>query len=298
MGSAARWPNVYLVGAPRCGTGSLYSYLSAHPDIAVSRPKEPNYFATDLPDTRSVRDRDEYLALFAGAGEKKAVIDASIWQLYSTAAARNLATLPEAPKILVQLRNPLTMLPSVHAKHVAVGFEPVTDFATAYDAPRPRNPSDFRAALRYSEVARFGEQLDRYLELFDPDRIMVTIFDDFVANPDNTYRAILRFLEVDEISLETYEHHNASQPVGNPLLARSAGTIRRVSQDMKGGPVRKAMRKGAGLLDRLGGGTSGPTPLSDVLQSRIIADLADDVGRLSQQIGRELTWFQKATRAA
>ena len=45
MAKPARFPDFFLVGAPRCGTTSLSRYLAANPQVCFSRPKEPHYFA-------------------------------------------------------------------------------------------------------------------------------------------------------------------------------------------------------------------------------------------------------------
>ena len=39
-----RWPNLFIVGAPRAGTTSLYGYLNEIPQIFTSSEKEPNFF--------------------------------------------------------------------------------------------------------------------------------------------------------------------------------------------------------------------------------------------------------------
>ena len=39
-----RWPNLFIAGAPRCGTTSLHVWLPAIPGIFMSRIKEPNFF--------------------------------------------------------------------------------------------------------------------------------------------------------------------------------------------------------------------------------------------------------------
>jgi hypothetical protein len=72
-------PNFILVGAPKSGTTALATYLRAHPRIFMCVPKEPGYFASDLPAHRYVSSWDEYQALFLGAGrEHVAVGEASI----------------------------------------------------------------------------------------------------------------------------------------------------------------------------------------------------------------------------
>jgi len=37
-------PNLFIVGAPRSGTTSLYNYLKQHPEVFMSPIKEPHYF--------------------------------------------------------------------------------------------------------------------------------------------------------------------------------------------------------------------------------------------------------------
>ena len=43
-------PNLFIVGAPRCGTTSLAYYLSQHPEIYFYVLKEPMFFANDIKD--------------------------------------------------------------------------------------------------------------------------------------------------------------------------------------------------------------------------------------------------------
>ena len=37
-------PTVVIIGAMKCGTTSLHRYLDLHPQAAMSRPKELNFF--------------------------------------------------------------------------------------------------------------------------------------------------------------------------------------------------------------------------------------------------------------
>jgi hypothetical protein len=39
-----RFPDFFVVGAPRCGSTAFCRYLAKHPAICFSRPKEPHYF--------------------------------------------------------------------------------------------------------------------------------------------------------------------------------------------------------------------------------------------------------------
>src|SRR4051794_37182405 len=59
-------PDFAIVGAPKCGTTALYSYLDGHPGIAMSRSKEPVFWSRDLA-TPEPLSRADYDALWNGA---------------------------------------------------------------------------------------------------------------------------------------------------------------------------------------------------------------------------------------
>ena len=61
-------PNLFIVGAPKCGTSSMYDYLAQHPDIYMSERKEPRFFGSDL-DLREgwrFEDEDQRVSLKSG----------------------------------------------------------------------------------------------------------------------------------------------------------------------------------------------------------------------------------------
>ena len=45
--NVARRPDLFIIGAPKSGTTSLYEYLSGHPQVFMSPTKEPFYFCSD-----------------------------------------------------------------------------------------------------------------------------------------------------------------------------------------------------------------------------------------------------------
>jgi len=63
-----KWPNLFIVGAPKAGTSSLYAYLKNIPGIYMSHYKEPNYFSAktiaEKSVARPIRDKTKYLSLF------------------------------------------------------------------------------------------------------------------------------------------------------------------------------------------------------------------------------------------
>src|SRR5437667_5641216 len=102
-----RLPNFFIVGAPRCGTTALYTYLRQHPDIFLPETKEPHYFNRDMNSGGAIRDHKEYLSLFAGAQGRARVGEASVYYLSSAYAAREISKVCPGAKIIVMLRNPV-----------------------------------------------------------------------------------------------------------------------------------------------------------------------------------------------
>ena len=75
-------PTFLIVGAPKAGTTALHAALSRHPEVFMSRPKEPKYWLCDdepPPAWRGPGDahsrqewvwrRQDYEALFDDPGE-------------------------------------------------------------------------------------------------------------------------------------------------------------------------------------------------------------------------------------
>ena len=69
----SKWPNFFIVDPHKTGSTSLCYYLKRHPDIYMSRIKEPHFFAQVAPGaeralrgihTKVIRREKEYLKLF------------------------------------------------------------------------------------------------------------------------------------------------------------------------------------------------------------------------------------------
>src|SRR5882757_7658017 len=131
-------PDFFIVGAPKCGTTALYRCLEAHPEIFVPERKELHHFGTDLYSPTYVRQLDEYLSLFAAAGDAKRVGEASVWYLFSKRAATEINAFNPQASVIIMLRNPVEMLHSLHSQHLYNGTEEISDFATALNAEGDR----------------------------------------------------------------------------------------------------------------------------------------------------------------
>ena len=124
-------PNFFLIGAPKCGTTSLSAWLAQHDDVFMCVPKEPSFFCTDIEVRRAARNWQEYLGLFKGAGQARAVGEASTGYLRSRVAVPAILQWLPSARFVICLRNPVEMIASVHAQMVRGVREDVRDLGAA-----------------------------------------------------------------------------------------------------------------------------------------------------------------------
>jgi len=203
-----REPNLFIVGAPKCGTTSMSIYLSQHPEIFFStgwRKKEPYYFCADFASHKwRISDPAEYRSIFANASCEKHVGEASPWYLYSKKAAHEIRQHDSSSRIIIMLRNPVDTMYALHRQFLYTANEDRTVFEDALGAENERKngrgipkSAYFPEGLYYREVVRFSEQVRRYFEAFGRNRVHVIIFDDLKADVQRVYRRVLEFLDVD-----------------------------------------------------------------------------------------------------
>ena len=124
-------PNFFIIGAPKCGTTSMASWLSEHPSIYMSPVKEPHHYSGDF-NYGDYRDLNKYLSLFKEANESHiAVGEASAWYLNSKKAIFNIEAENPNAKYIVLLRNPVEMAPSLHQQLIFSGKEDIKNFEEA-----------------------------------------------------------------------------------------------------------------------------------------------------------------------
>jgi hypothetical protein len=295
-------PDFFIVGAPKCGTTAMYEYLRQHPAVFMPFHKEPLYFGSDLHHRYGRLTEDEYLALFRPARENQRAGEASAWYLYSqTAAAEIRAASPQA-RIIVMLRNPVDVMYAQHSQLLFNQQEDIADFGAALDAeedrvagrslpPGPVRPEN----LFYRRMARFSEQLPRYLEAFGPERVHVIIHDDLLADTPGVYRRTLEFLGVDPSFPATFERSNENKRVRSRWLQRLAydpPLIRRLAPMLRRHPAMHALRN---RLVTANSTREARRPMDPALRARLTREFMPEVARLSALVDRDLSGWSKAT---
>jgi len=202
--ASLRRPNLFIVGAPKCGTTAWVEYLRTHPDIFFPNTKEDCFFALDLPKFRFIHTEAEYSKLFVESGSAKIVGEASAMYLFSEAAAKAIRAYNAEAKILIFLRAQEEFLPSLHNQFLREFSEEIQDFETVWKLSGRRPLETLPPAcleprtLDYAAMGRFSDQVGRYLSAFPAEQVRVIRFHDWIADPRAAYLEILDFLGLDD----------------------------------------------------------------------------------------------------
>lgn len=225
--SVVNKPDFFIVGAPKCGTTALYSYLSRHPDIGMSKVKEPQFFASDtLGHQRLSATLEQYLSNFDRAAGKSRIGEASTGYLASRRAPREIHDFNPSAQIIVMLRNPIDVLHAMHSQRLLCGSEHITRFELAVDSQETRYCASgpFRGEPdllpSYRETTRFSEQIQRYFDTFGRERVHVIWFGDFAISPGIAYENVLSFLGLCSDGRHDFEPVNANKHVRSQAAQR------------------------------------------------------------------------------
>ena len=217
-----RFPDFFIIGAPKCGTTSLYEYLRPHPRIFMSWPKEPNYYFSDNPARRRVATRDAYAALFERAPAGAVCGEASPWYLYSHRAVGSILEDNPKAKLIVCLRNPVDMFVSLHSQilyNQETDEEPDVEKAWRRQA-QSRNGTPV-ASLQpdYPDVCSLGGQVQRLLNRVNRDQVRFLLFED-LNDARGAYETVLEFLEIESDGRTHFPVHNERKTHRFPALSR------------------------------------------------------------------------------
>lgn len=293
-------PDFFIAGAPRSGTTSMYEYLRSHPDIFMPEWKEPHFFAPDLsPDEEFIRDGETYLELFAGAGEATRRGEASTWYLHSREAADGIRAFEPDARIIIMLRDPVEMIASLHRKNLYHGLEELEDLEEALEAETARargerlpDPAGFRECLQYREAARYADGVARFLDGFPPGAVRILLFEDFVTDPGRTYGQVLRFLGVPDDGRSSFDTHNRNRRVRSEVVRRLLRRPPKLLRILAGALPAWLRWRGGGFLRRANTVVEARSAPDPRIVRRLREELAPDVRRLEELIGRDLsTWL-------
>lgn len=208
------YPSVFLIGAPKSGTTSLYNWLGQHTKIFAPEKKEPHHFYSPYGDTMSIAD---YVALYNRCPRGSIGIDGSIWYLFKPAAIKKIVATVANPKFIVCLRSPFEIAPSLHFQAIYTGYEKVTNFDAAWELNDSRKAGELNGInvsgrenfdpehMAYREVCLLGKQVRNLFEIVDRERVLFCFLEQMNSEPEKVFSRACGFLNLDyeEVAFHT-----------------------------------------------------------------------------------------------
>jgi tetratricopeptide (TPR) repeat protein len=152
-------PDFIIAGAAKCGTSSIYHYLSRHPQVLLSHKKELDFYWQHFE-----QGIDWYLAHFPTITDRPDFLTGEATPNYlrfPQVAQRIKDTFPQT-KIIILLRNPVDRAISWHYHKLNTGLTKL-DLATAIASEIER-----LATVSEAEITNTG--------YYDPDNIMSSLY--------------------------------------------------------------------------------------------------------------------------
>lgn len=275
-----RAPDFIGLGAQRAGTSWIYACLYEHPEVCMP-VKETHFFSREKNWSKGYA---WYETLFEECPPEAKVGEFSTSYLVDLATPEHIYQRYPGVKLMASLRNPMSRAYSNYMNDIVAG---VVD-----------RHSPFRMALRqhpeYLEQGRYAAQLERYLQNFSQDRMLILIYENGLKDPLAFIQSIFEFLKVDESFVPSmlFTRVNEGRVPRFPWIDKM---LREISAILRRGELSSlwwhAKRAGIGrgirvlntrqLLSKNRG-------LSVSDESFLYEALADDIMALEALLGREL----------
>jgi Sulfotransferase domain len=277
--TGVRWPNFFVVGAPRCGTTSMWHYLRQHPEIFMSPVKEPHFFVPFRPRFMpAVKDERAYLRIFEGAKDEKVLGEASPSYLTDPGAAERIKAVAPHARILALVRDPVERAHSDYWHKVRYGVER----RSFLEVVRTGLAEETTTIL----IGRYPTSLQRYYDAFGPN-VLVLVFEEFAADVRGAVRQVLEFLEVDPGLADEFDAtpRNPSALPRNAISRRVYSSVRLRNLGRAVVPETLHARVERMLLRR-----RRPQPIDPEARRLLEETYRPDVERLAELLGRPLPW--------
>jgi hypothetical protein len=304
-------PDFLVAGVPKAGTTALHTALSRHPGLFMSPIKEPKFFLTDGPPPASggpgdaltyrehIWQRDRYEALFDPAPPGTLRGESTPLYLYDRAALRRVRDLIPAAKLIVVLRDPVERAHSNWTHLWSAGLEPVGDFVQACAEEERRIAAGWASFWHYTELGRYGTQLDYAFSLFPREQMLVIRYRLLVDEPTATLRRICAFLGVETGMVTDIPRENVTSHPEQTLAHRAVSAGIRASDGLgrllPGSKAAAATRRMERFLQR---GRRERQPLSWQQRQVLLPGFEDDIKLLERVLGEDFgDWLAPRTRS-
>ena len=207
-------PNFIIIGAAKSATTALTTALPKHPDIFISKLKEPKFFGSNY---------KKGWAWYASRFEK-----GKGYTLRGEASTKYTSRMKEfihTPELMHRY------LPNL--KLIYIVRNPLDRIISQWRHFRGRHPNcgDFKEIIRDLHMRRlilgcsmYFERLSKFREFYPDEQIHCMTFEDLLTTPEQSLQKTLKFLGV-EPQVKQMLDHNGRLPVENEAGAKGRGHV-------------------------------------------------------------------------
>jgi hypothetical protein len=207
-------PGFLIIGAAKSGTTTLHQYLSRHPQVYMSVPKEPEFFAKDENYAKGI---EWYASIFSKAEPDQVCGESSniytISPQFPNSAERIAKTLPHVKMIYI-MRHPVNRAYSHYLQKIE-------------NAQCKRNllegGESFEERIKRDSLildcSDYMMQIEQYLKFFPRESFLFILMNDLIKQTEETLCNVFKFIGVDQIIYPFPE----KEIVANRALEHSSG---------------------------------------------------------------------------
>ncbi len=189
-------PDIYIVGAQKSGTTTLFDWMAQHPDIhADLMGKDYPYFSNE----RTHREDQKIFSSFSKkAGENQVVLGGEANAMYAVAGPQRMYDAMPAVHLIVILRSPAYRAFSAHCYAVERLMEDRSLKQAVDDELSGLKRYNVEEALQLDYIAHgeYASQLNNIYQYFNPSQVKVVIFEELIQTPLKIMGEIFQFVGV------------------------------------------------------------------------------------------------------
>jgi len=203
MVSPLDFPNLFILGAPKCGTTFLSQYLSLHPDVEICPTKEPGTLANDLAFRAPVPFEEDYLQLFNFQTRKKFYGEGTVVYLYSKAARQRIKERSPQAKLIIMTRRVVPFIEALFTHNKIRGQEDAetVEEALAFQEVRKKGgyiPRECHSLcfLQYEMLSDYVRFIDEVLSDFPRENVFIETQECFKRDQSVFLSRLYSFLDI------------------------------------------------------------------------------------------------------
>lgn len=230
-------PNLFIVGAMKCGTTILSDYLSEHPRVVIAKGKEVHYFTLN-----SDKGESWYLDHFDGDDETRYAVDASPTYFDTCNSAlipKLIKSFSPDAKIIILIRDPVERALSHYNHLVKIDKVPVFQgktFADLLNDDLLKSMLGSDAQAFYLDLivnfSSYYKKIAHFAAVFGKDKILVLHNEDLRHHGKLVMKRVFDFLELEPIESDSFSKQKYVHGTKNSLsFAKEYELYKLYSQD-------------------------------------------------------------------